>query len=125
MKKHLFIIVLSVAALCPALHAQTSYSTIVSNDTPILYWNFDEASGNAREIMPVSLTASINDLVPAANATRISHASLADGLNLGNAADFLVGDYFIVQNLAVSTNALRGAWILEFWMRVQGSQEFQ
>ena len=125
MKKSLFIIVLSVAALRPVLHAQTSYSTIVSNDTPILYWNFDEASGNAREIMPVSLPTTINDLVPIATATRVSHASLADGLNLGNAASFLVGDYFIVQNLALSTNALRGAWMLEFWMRVQGSQEFQ
>lgn len=122
---YLFITVLSVAAFRPALHAQTSYSTIVSNDTPILYWNFDEASGNAREMMPVSLPATVNDLAPVATASRVSHASLADGLNLGNAADFLVGDYFIVQNLAISTNALRGAWMLEFWMRVQGSQEFQ
>ena len=45
MKKLLLIIALVSSILGPALHAQTSYTTIVSNDTPILYWNFDEASG--------------------------------------------------------------------------------
>ncbi len=126
MKKTLFIILLAFVALGQTLHAQTSYSTIVSNDAPILYWNFDEAANNAVEIMPVSeIPASVRSLVPVAGATRVSHASLADGLNLGNAADFLVGDYFMVQNLLLPTNALHGAFILEFWMRVQGTQEFQ
>ncbi|MEO7677219.1 MAG: LamG-like jellyroll fold domain-containing protein [Verrucomicrobiota bacterium] len=125
MKKILFIILLTLGVSGQALHAQTSYTTVVSNDTPILYWNFDEASNNAVEIMPVTLSTNARSLIPFASATRISHASLGDGLNLGNAADFLVGDYFMVQNLALPTNALRGAWMLEFWMRVQGSQEFQ
>jgi hypothetical protein len=124
-RPYLIIAILTTAIQSPTLQAQTSYSTIVSNDAPVLYWNFDEASGNAREIIPVILPPTVNDLAPVATATRVSHASLSDGLNLGNAASFFVGDYFIANNLAVPTNALRGAWMLEFWMRVQGSQEFQ
>lgn len=37
MKKILFIIPLEISILAPALRAQTSYTTVVSNDTPIRY----------------------------------------------------------------------------------------
>jgi hypothetical protein len=124
-RAYLIIAILSTVISRPLLCAQTSYSNIVSNDAPILYWNFDEASGGAQEIMPVVIPSTANDLEPAGAATRISHATLNDGLNLGNSASFSVGDYFTAQNLALRTNALRGAWLLEFWMQVQGSQDFQ
>jgi Concanavalin A-like lectin/glucanases superfamily len=119
-------LVLLAAAMKPEnVGAQTAYSRVVTNDAPLLYWNFDEVSGNAKEIVPIILPSTANDLTPVASATRVSHATLGDGLNLGNAASFQVGDYFIVQNIAAATNSVQGPWLLEFWMQVQGSQEFQ
>lgn len=110
----------SAAAVPP-----TYYSVVVSNDNPSLYWNFDEASGNATEIMPVTIGTTNRDLIPVANATRVSHASLGDGLNLGNAASFQIGDYFICENLLLPTNSLGAPWLIEFWIQVQGSLAVQ
>jgi len=114
-----------VCASAATLPAQTHYSQVVSNDHPALYWNFDETSGNAKEIIPVNLPTNINDLVPVANVTRVSHASQGDGLNLGNAASFQIGDYFMVSALAGPTNSISPPWALEFWMQAQGSLDFQ
>jgi hypothetical protein len=127
MKSHSALaVILAAAALLPAsVMSQTAYSTVVSNDAPVLYWNFDEPSGSALEVMPIVLPSTINDLAPAATATRLSHTVMASGLNLGNAASFLVGDYFMAENLAAYTNMIEGAWAIEFWMRAQGSIEFQ
>jgi hypothetical protein len=116
-----------LAAMCgpSAAQAQTAYSNMVSNDAPVVYWNFDEPSGNARQVMPVVLDPTVNDLVPVNTATRVSHSAIGSGLNLGNAASFLVGDYFMVQALATSPTIVEGPWAIEFWIRLQGSQEFQ
>jgi hypothetical protein len=102
----------------------TSYSMVVSNDAPILYWNFDEAFGQAEEIMPVVLPTTLNDLAPFNTATRVSHADLGSGLKLGNAASLTEGDYFYASNLSVGTNSLSAPWAIEFWMQAQDSLEF-
>jgi len=67
--KNLFAILAFVCGTAVGLAAPTYYSGVVSNDHPVLYWNFDEAAGNAKEIIPVNLPTNINDLVPVANAT--------------------------------------------------------
>src|SRR5436309_12256460 len=123
--KNLFAIAAIFAGSLLTSSAQTHYSAVVTNDHPALYWNFDEVSGNAKEIIPINLPTNINDLIPIANATRVSHSSLGDGLNLGNAASFQIGDYFMVSALATPTNSLAAPWALEFWMQVQGSLDFQ
>jgi len=109
----------------PCLFAQTPYATVVSNDAPALYWNFDEASGAAKEIMPVILPTSLNDLSPSNTASRISHDSLGSGLKLGNAASLVIGDYFYTGNLTLPTNSLSGPWAIEFWMQVQDTLDFK
>lgn len=102
----------------------TAYSLMVSNDAPILYWNFDESFGQAEEIMPVVLPTTLNDLAPSNTATRVSHADLGSGLKLGNAASLVEGDYFYASNLSVGTNSLSAPWAIEFWMQAQDSLEF-
>jgi hypothetical protein len=109
-------------ALAPALQAGTYYSTIVSNDGPLLYWNFDEAAGNAIQQMPLSGSSvnANNDLVPSANATRVSHASIAGGLpKLGNAANFngTATSYFYKTGLVLTKSSLTAAYAMEFWMQ--------
>jgi hypothetical protein len=104
----------------------TSYTTIVSNDNPALYWNFDETSGNAHEVMP---TAVSDDLVPMNGASRISHPANRDGLNLGNAASFIKtnGEYYFTSALNYTSNQIQPPWLLEFWMQAslygQSSQQ--
>jgi len=109
----------------PRLFAQTPYATIVSNDTPVLYWNFDESSGISKEIMPVILPTTLNDLSPSNTASRVSHDSIGSGLKLGNAASLVIGDYFYASGLALPTNSLQGAWAIEFWMQVQDTLDFK
>ncbi len=128
MKSNALIIVLvqlSLALLLPkTASGQNTYTTVVSNDLPVLYWNFNEESGNAKQLMPIVLPTTLNDLSPSNAATRISHSSQSFGLKLGNAASFLVGDFFFGSGLAVPTNSLAAAWALEFWVQVQGETEF-
>ncbi len=106
--------------------AGPSYSSVVMADSPILYYNFDEAGGNARQLMPVTLPAldnSVNDLLPA-GAQRVEHSALNDGLTLGNAADFDGVSYFHVPALDAGQKTSVGApWAVEFWMQVQGANE--
>jgi hypothetical protein len=124
-------LILAALQVCTALvlpwkaPAQGAYSSVVSNDAPVLYWNFNETDGPAKELMPIVLPTTLNDLSPSNTASRISHSSLGSGLKLGNAASLLVGDFFFTPNLAVPTNTLTGPWAIEFWIQVQGSTEFQ
>jgi hypothetical protein len=67
-----------------------SYASLVLGDQPLLYWNFDEASGNAVQQAPVTLPPldnSKNDLTPQFNAAWINHAAAGSGLQLGSAAE--------------------------------------
>ncbi|MCX6921832.1 MAG: hypothetical protein NT154_01235, partial [Verrucomicrobia bacterium] len=99
--------------------AATLYSTTVMNDKPIVYWNFDAGSGNAVQQMPVAAKppTTENDLVPVNGATRVSHASLGDGLRLGNAAAFAGNNQFVVSSAVSGRAALANACAIELWAK--------
>lgn len=101
---------------CANSFPSTSYALVVSNDNPALYWNFDETSGDAREMM--AGTAS-DGLIPVNGASRTSHSLNRDGLNLGNAATFVKanGQYFYSSSLGYSSAVIQPPWLLEFWMQ--------
>ena len=105
----------------------TTYASVVLQDQPLLYWNFDETDGNAMQKAPITfgeLDNTINDLVPAFNATRISHSAIASGLQLGNAADLDgTGSYFgLTTGLSVGQPVVAGPWALELWFQLRGNQ---
>src|SRR5688572_33426308 len=75
-----------------AVVAQTFYSKTVMTDRPLLYWNFDEAEGNALQKMPVEGVTVENDLVTVNGATRVAHSDIASSLLLGRTADFEAGE---------------------------------
>ncbi len=102
--------------------AQTYYSTVVSNDSPMLYWNFDEASGNAVQQMPLTTptVTTENDLVPVGGATRVSQADIGGLPKLGNAADLNGANSFENGSLLLPKTSLEGAYAIEFWMQAQG-----
>ena len=85
------IFVFAVIVLAFQAQAATPYSQVVSNDAPVLYGNFDEPSGNAHEVIPLIPPTNINNLNPEGVATRVSHAAIGDGFNLGNAGSFSLG----------------------------------
>ncbi len=100
-----------------------AYANVVLGDNPVLYWNFDEADGNALQKAPVNLpplNETGNNLVAAA-AGRVQHSALADGLYLGNAADFSGTSYYQAAQLDVGRPLLAAPWAVEFWMQVQGA----
>lgn len=108
-----------------AFAAETSYSHVILTDQPFLYWSFDETEGDALQKAPLENDEpSPNDLVPF-GATRVSHASVSSGLNLGNAADLDGASYFMAENLEAHTSSIAGPYLIEFWMQVQGSIEDQ
>ena len=116
---------LVVAAPLPP---NTSYSQVVSNDAPILYWNFDEAGrGNAIQQMPVPQgETTVNDLVPAFGASRVDHAAIGSGLQLGYAADFhspgfpaVNGDNFNAALPQVGSLITLPIYAIEFWIQLQ------
>jgi hypothetical protein len=119
--------VLNVTAPTPP--TITLYSQTVSNDAPILYWNFDEPQGNAIQQMPVSQgTTTVNDLVPSAGggtllAGRVDHAGIGTGMRLGYAADFNGQNLFYAAQTKVGDQFfLEGAYGIEFWMQVLETQ---
>ena len=108
-----------------ALDAQTptAYSLTVSNDRPILYWNFDGGNSNAVQQMPLNWDAvsNQNDLVPTTSDMRVSHISLGDGLNLTNAASFDGTNLFMAPNPYLGPSTLTGPYAIEMWMKLNGT----
>lgn len=107
--------------------AETGYSTVVTNDRPFLYWNFDEAMGDALQKVPIESgepEPGSNDLIPF-GATRVSHSAIASGLNLGSAAALDGASYFMAESLAAHTNVIAAPYAVEFWMQVQGATDGQ
>lgn len=101
--------------------AATFYSTTVTSDRPLVYWNFDEADGNALQQMtlePVPATTE-NDLLPTGGAARASHTALGSGLRLGNAADFNGAGFFRTATLRTGKPELEGAYAIEMWLQAQ------
>ena len=113
-----FALFLITLALPSHLRADTAYTTIVSNEAPVLYWNFDEGSGPAKQIMPLSAPPITNSLSPVLSATRVDHASLGDGLKLGNAIHFQYAADCFAGGLNTTTPLLQPPYALEFWVQV-------
>ena len=66
----------------------TGYTWSVMADNPRFYWNFDEASGPAKDLVRGQAS---DQLTPSANATRVDHSAIGSGLSLGRAASFDTG----------------------------------
>jgi hypothetical protein len=100
----------------------TYYSQAVSNDLPVLYWDFDEAKGNAIQQMPVPASpTTANDLVPVLGAHRAVHATIGSGLNLGYCAEFNGSDNFNAVTPNPSELGLYNAFGIEFWIQGEGN----
>lgn len=103
------------------------YDSQVLADQPLLYWNFDEASGNARQLAPVTFTQALNqqnNLAPVGSAGYVSHASIGSGLQLGDAVDLNGTNSFqsAAGLLGGSTSSLTGPWAMEFWFQLAGNE---
>lgn len=111
--------------------AQTAYNDAVLSDNPLLYWTFDEASGNA--ISQVNNTA-FNELTPMGAATRAPSTMTAGGVSLGSAASFngangtrfRAADLMGPPNGGGAPNAGTGfigsqLWATEFWFNTSSS----
>lgn len=109
----------ALTVLPPPPVPPTAYSLAVSNDAPILYWNFDEPSGNAIQQMPVPQgPTTVNNLVPAFAATRVAHTAIPSGLLLGNAADLDGASNFNTPTANVDDRVrIFGPYAIEFWMQ--------
>ena len=127
MKKNLVIAWLSMtAAILPLkLCAGTAYSTIVSNEAPLVYWNFDEGSGPTKQIMPLTVPLLSNNLSPTNNATRVAHASLGDGLQLGNAVSLSGSGDCFSGTLSTTLPLLQPPYAIEFWIQVLSNTNSQ
>jgi hypothetical protein len=100
----------------------TPYSQVVSNDGPVLYWDFDEAKGNAIQQMPVPASpTTANDLVPVKGAHRAVHATIGSGLALGYCAEFNGSDNFDAATPSPSESGLDDAFGIEFWIQGEGT----
>ncbi|RYD35054.1 MAG: hypothetical protein EOP86_09495, partial [Verrucomicrobiaceae bacterium] len=101
--------------------AQTAYAKQMIADAPVLYWNFDEASGPAAQLMPLdpAPATGANDLVPSVAARRADHTATASGLNLGYTADFSGNGYF-KKLLETNLSELNGPFGVELWIQSLG-----
>lgn len=101
----------------PAL-PQTAYAKTVIADAPLLYWNFDEASGPARQLMPLGFEpeAGVNDLLPTPAAGRVDHAVQPGSPSLGYAAGFGGNGHFKTM-LDSGLSELSGPFGVEFWVQ--------
>ena len=100
------------------------YAEVILAEQPVLYWNFDEADGNARQLAPITLPPfnnSQNELVPFLGATRVEHSLAGSGLFLGNAASFSGLNFFQALDLDTAKATLSAPWAVEFWMQVTGN----
>ena len=95
----------------------TEYAWSVLRDNPRFYWNFDEASGPAADLV----RGQANDhLSPSASATRVAHAEMGSGLHLGRAASLDGASAFAAT--ALNDLQMPGPWAIEFWVQAQGAQ---
>lgn len=108
----------------PATRPPTRYATEVLKDRPLLYWNFDEFVGDARQLAPISVVpvTSENDLVPTGAAQlRVSHSELASGLvNLGRAVVLDGASFLHAANPRLARRVVTNAYAVEAWVRLDG-----
>jgi len=116
------------AALLSGHHAAATsrdarpYADLVLSHQPMLYWNFDEVEGNARQLVPVVPALpdnTRNTLLPVGEPGRVDHAT-AGGLALGRAAEFNGANFFQALRLDAGRPVLAAPWAVEFWMQVAG-----
>ncbi|MGH7953490.1 MAG: LamG-like jellyroll fold domain-containing protein, partial [Limisphaerales bacterium] len=103
-----------------------SYTDTVLADNPLIYYDFNEAGGNAAQLAPVSLppiNPMSNDLLPFLGAGRVEHSVLSDGLYLGNAADFNGSSYYEASQLNPGGSVLQPPWAVSFWMQSLGTNQ--
>jgi hypothetical protein len=117
-----------VSHMNAAKTGETSYSSVVMADQPLLYWNFDENEGDAKQLMPITLAPldnTLNELQPYYGAQRITHTLAQSGLQLGNALDLNgAGDFFgKVGGLDLGMKSITGPWAMEMWFQLKGEQE--
>lgn len=105
--------------------AASPYNAAVLSDGPLLYWTFDEASGNAIEQINGIASA---ELVPMGNATRGSSTTTAGGVSLGSAAVFdgTTGTRFQASDVVPGAGAggefiASQRWAIEFWVNLGSS----
>lgn len=114
---------------CPFTQAQqTDYTSLVIQDAPLFYWNFDGQDPGATQLMPIGgwlpTITTENDLLPTGNVGRASHASLSSGLRLGNAATFDGASYLkSPAPFRTPVTELSGAYAIELWVQSQASNE--
>ncbi len=108
--------------------AAPDYTTEVLNDGPLLYWNFNEPSGDASEQVLGFLNAS---LTPSGNATRAPSGTTFGGLSLGSTAlfDGTAGTRFFSNDVVAGGGPGAGfiasqRWAVEFWINHQINSPF-
>lgn len=109
--------------------AGPDYSAVVLADNPLVYYNFDETDGDARQCVPYThVSPNANDLAPAGAVSRVRHADIGSGLLLGNAFDNPGGDAHRLRHIGgwdtpvladLSDGALPGPWAVEMWMQLK------
>ena len=122
MKTQLFTIAAcALLALTHTSHASV-YTDAVLADSPLYYWNFDEVSGNAIELVD---GGAADELVPTNGAGRAASTTTNGGVTLGSAASFDgVNDYFRAANLTnqAGNNFIPSQrWALEFWFNTNST----
>lgn len=111
------------APVVPAVQAATYYSTNILNDSPLLYWSFDESEGNAQQLAPLGPPPPVtteNDLLAVSGAGRVNHADIGGLPKLGRAANFNGANFFRADTLRTAGASLNAPWAVEFWMQATG-----
>jgi hypothetical protein len=110
------------AAMPSQVSAASLYNQAVLADGPIVYWTFDEASGNAIEQVNGVGSA---EMVPGGSATRGASTSTFGGVSLGSAAVFdgTPGGRFQASDVVPGGGPGAGfitsqRWAVEFWVNL-------
>jgi hypothetical protein len=116
---------LAFAAFASAASGASPYNDAVLADGPLVYWTFDEASGNAIEQINGAPTA---DMVAMGTATRGPSATTFGGVGLGSAAIFdgSPGGRFQAADVVPGNGPGAGfitsqRWAAEFWVNLGSS----
>jgi len=106
-----------------------AYKQAVLADNPLLYWTFDETTGNAQSLVN---NTPANELSPQGDASRSPSHVTPNGINLGNAAAFngTTGTQFLAADLFGGAGGSSDPgvdfiatqlWAVEFWFNTQSA----
>ena len=93
------------------------YKDAVLADSPVLYWTFDENSGNAASLVN---TSAANELMPQGAAGRVASHITGTGIDLGQAASFngTNGTRFFSNTLDVGGPTVFNHYAVELWAQL-------